>query len=97
MALGRVLKSTENAVRITNKHFMPGQVICLEKNRIQENLRVVDSCYVVDEDKSIYIPFTNSSRVPLKLKQGKRLAKFEVIEESKLDKLFDNNGRCGKS
>ena len=48
-------------LHITNRHFMPGQVICLEKNKAKPNLRVDDSCYVVDNDRGIYVPFTNSS------------------------------------
>ena len=55
-------------VRITNRTFSPGQIICVEKNTVRQNLTITDSCFLVDENIEIHIPFVYPGRTPLKLK-----------------------------
>ena len=63
--------------------------MCVEKNTVRQNLTITDSCFLVDENKGIHIPFVNSGRTPLKLKQGKRLARFITIDDDQI--IYSNS------
>ena len=64
---------------------------------MRQNLTITDSCSLVDENKGIHIPFVNSGRTPLKLKQGKRLARFITVDDDQIIYLNSRGDRLGNA
>ena len=84
-----------STVHIRHKHFRPGEIICVDSSKLFRRFRLVDACYIVDKDQTISVPVVNMTRTPLKIKPGRRLARFVKICEDDITYLSMEGEKIG--
>ena len=72
--------------RISHQSFEPGSIIQVDgvktsKRNVNSSFKVPNSCFVVDEEGGFDLPIVNSSRGTLRVKPGRKIGEFTVIEE----------------